>query len=290
MEREEALALLGSSEAHERLRGARALADLATSEDRDVLVRALRSEPDVWTRSALRRALRTTVPPAPLIAESSRVSESELAYADFYAKAVEETSARVVHELNRLVGRVKVAARAEWPAWEGSRTRDELARLEALMAAIERLGRAAAVPAIEEFDLAGLVASSVRSEIEEGARIEMIGREPLLVVGDPYLVDLVLQNGLRNAVEAVQQAGSDEPVIVSWGDTDRDCWFTVADRGSGLPVRRDLFQLGVTTKDRAVHSGVGLAIARQAVQSLAGSLSLSGRDEGGVLYEVRWPR
>lgn len=289
MERPEALALLESSESHQRLQAARVLVEVAEVEDRGALEKALREEPDAWTKAALRRALRRTVPPMLLVAEAPADNQDGAEHLDIYGKAVEETTARLVHELRRLVGQVKLAGRREFPSWEGSNTRAAIARLDSLMEAVDRLGRAAGVPAIEEFDLGDLVSELVRVESEQGAQIELIGRRPLIVTGDPFLVDVALQNGLRNASEAVEESGSPEPVIVSWGDTDRDFWVTVADRGPGLPPRADLFQLGATTKG-VEHSGVGLALARQAIQSLGGSLTLTGREDGGVSFEMRWFR
>lgn len=290
MEHDQALQALQSESSHERLQGARALLTLARPDDRDALARALRNENDGYTKTALRQALRAIVEPTPLIVAAPTSDGDDLIYSDIYAKAVEETSARVVHELRRLIGRVKVTARSEWDKWESSATRREIARLDSLMDAIDRLGRAASVPQLAEFDLASMIRRAIRPEVERGTQIQTVGREPLIVVGDEVLVDLALQNAVRNAVEAVKDAGAFDAIIVSWGDTDRDYWITVADRGLGLPPRQDLFQLGVTTKDRTAHAGVGLAIARQAVQSLGGTLTLTNREDGGVLFELRWPR
>ena len=49
------------------------------------------------------------------------------------------------------------------------------------------------------------------------------------------------------------------------------------------------FEVGVTTKPKADHLGMGLAIARRAAHSLGGQVSLSPREGGGASFELRWP-
>ncbi len=64
----------------------------------------------------------------------------------------------------------------------------------------------------------------------------MIGQNPFFIKGDPALIRMVIGNGLRNAVEAVE-AGGIEPqphsVTVNWGETNLDYWVSVLDRGAG---------------------------------------------------------
>src|SRR5579864_4134243 len=99
MDRAEALSSLAAGSAHERLKAARALLSLAKPEDREAIAHALRSETDGYTKTALRQALRQMVEPTPLVVAGPSPDADEVIYADIYSKAVEETSARVVHEL-----------------------------------------------------------------------------------------------------------------------------------------------------------------------------------------------
>ncbi len=101
-------------------------------------------------------------------------------------------------------------------------------------------------------------------------------------------MELIIENGLRNACEATVGVRADGLVIVSWGETDRETWVTAVDEGPGLPPRRDLFQIAVTTKDG--HLGMGLAISQRAALSMGGGLTLASRTGGGAFYEFRWPR
>ena len=109
-------------------------------------------------------------------------------------------------------------------------------------------------------------------------------------MADRGLLELLLKNALRNAVEATSEAGEPfTPVTVTWGETDIDYWISVLDRGIGLPQRLEsAFKIGASLKKG--HLGVGLALAAQAADSMQGQISLTPRDGGGAQFEFRWPR
>jgi signal transduction histidine kinase len=63
----------------------------------------------------------------------------------------------------------------------------------------------------------------------------------------------------------------------------------VADNGPGVPPEHlsELFDAGFTTKDRRLHSGVGLSLVRQAVGRGAGTISVS--NDGGAVFTAILP-
>jgi signal transduction histidine kinase len=80
-----------------------------------------------------------------------------------------------------------------------------------------------------------------------------------------------------------------EPIVIGWGETDRDLWLSILDRGKGFPQGfAKLFEIGTTTKKN--HLGMGLALARQAALSLNGQITLAPRQPNGAKFEFRWPR
>ena len=113
----------------------------------------------------------------------------------------------------------------------------------------------------------------------------------MLITSDPRLLQLAICNGVRNAIEAVIESGSNDPhaVVVTWGETDVDYWITIIDRGPGVvgPIG-PAFDIGKTTKQG--HSGFGLAIARQAMETLSGHVTLQPAVSGGTHYVLRWAR
>jgi signal transduction histidine kinase len=259
-----------------------------------LLRRASEREPDAYVVTAINQILERLGgrpdDPEPQPDAFAAIDETQ-AHEDAYAAAVEDTTQMLVHELRRFVGLVRIAARSEIDAFPQSATAMELDRLSSLMDAVERLGRAAATPAFEEFDLAGLV---LNLRALEGERFDVTiahqGPDPLVVVGDPGLIELAARNGLVNACESAREMPTEEEkvVILTWGLTDRDVFIAVLDRGEGLPSELpDPFAFAQSNKSG--HLGVGLALARRALQSLGGYVSLRNRAGGGATYEMRWP-
>lgn len=96
-----------------------------------------------------------------------------------------------------------------------------------------------------------------------------------------------MRNGVRNALEA--SASVDEPVVVTWGQSATELWVAVLDAGDGLKLEQAAaMSLGTSTK--AEHLGMGLAIARQAISSLAGTIILESTATSFTRFEVSCPR
>jgi len=108
---------------------------------------------------------------------------------------------------------------------------------------------------------------------------------------DASLLSLVITNGIRNAVEAIEDTNvcNSSVIVITWGETDVDYWIAVSDSGGGIVGRPEAaFEIGKSTKRG--HSGFGLAIAREAIHSLGGTVDLKPSTTGGARYEVRWER
>ncbi len=99
-------------------------------------------------------------------------------------------------------------------------------------------------------------------------------------------LERVLLNLLDNALIA---SDSESPVHVfaTWDDG----WLRidVADRGRGMSCeeRRGAFELGFTTRRDGGGHGVGLAVSREIVLALGGSIELLSNPGGGTLARVR---
>jgi nitrogen fixation/metabolism regulation signal transduction histidine kinase len=198
----------------------------------------------------------------------------------------------LLHEIASPMGLVRLAASREVKDFETSKTKFYLDSLQRIFEAIEQLKGAAAAPKPEEFDLAELINDiKLHEAADQTVEISLHGPKPLVIKSDRILVRFAISNGLRNAIEAVAESGSSDPhaIVVTWEATDVDYWVAVLDRGPGLvgPIEA-AFEIGKSTKQG--HSGFGLAIARQAIETLGGAISLQPATGGGVLYKVRWER
>lgn len=286
---------LRSDSPKERLEAARYLAVHALPEHEQVLREAVALESVLWIRSALRRALAriSPIPELELIDRSiDRDDLPEGFAAQVYAEALETTASQLMHEIEPLLGGLRLAAEAEVMDFEHSSTGRWLDRLDQFLEALAHLRRAASSPKSEEISLDETIQRCIQeTSVPDGIQIQKAGPQPCVVEGDGGLVALTFTNGLRNAVEATSKVGGDLarlPISVSWGTTDVDNWISIVDVGIGFKGNlKRAFEIGATTKSG--HLGMGLAIANQAVESMGGQVILVP-NERGVRFEMRWPK
>jgi signal transduction histidine kinase len=279
----------------DRLEAARYFAVHALPEHETELREALARENVHWIRAALKRALARISPAAESVPADKSLDKDDVPArfaAQVYADALETAASQLIHEIEPLLGILRLAAESEVNNFSESNTSRNLDRLDELLDAFSRLRRAASAPKIEEFSLDELVQRCVQERaLPEGVYLQKSGPQPCVVEGDSSLISLCLNNGLRNAIEATVATGGDLknlPITVAWGHTDVDCWVSIVDLGVGFKGNlQRAFEMGTTTKPE--HLGMGLAIANQALISMAGQLILVP-NQRGVRFEMRWPK
>jgi signal transduction histidine kinase len=162
-----------------------------------------------------------------------------------------------------------------------------------LLDTLVALNAASAAPLVVDFDLTNAIQSASLDLIDTGARVAFGRADAVPVTGDVRLISLAVVNCLRNAIESAARSPRPElPVVINWGETDRDYWIAILDEGDGLPIGADhLLAPGITTKnDDGLHFGIGLTIAQRAMHSLEGDVDLRPREGFGAVAELRWPR
>lgn len=296
MEPEEAIALLRSNDPEDRLRAARVLSRTARRRDANAIADALAREDDRWIRRFLARALgyaqdrrRGPRQTAGLVSDDERIDE-------LLGVATASVTKLLLHEFSPLLGDIRRHAEREVRGsaivdYGDSRTRQAVERLDRLIDAIANLNKAASPSSLVEFDLATLSTRLIEACAERsGERIEAAGPNPLLVYGDERLVELAIDQGLRNAIEATAERGGVDPVTVTWTSGDNHATVSVGDRGPGLPKGFDRALRAIsTTKDKRRHHGLGLLTANRAARSMGGSIVVSPRLGGGVSFVLSWP-
>ncbi|NKB70937.1 MAG: PAS domain S-box protein [Candidatus Latescibacteria bacterium] len=123
------------------------------------------------------------------------------------------------------------------------------------------------------------VAQMVQAAVHQQADwvVEVVGGPPVQVLGDRGMLDQILVNLLKNAVEAASETNGQ--VRVGWqtgGEGMVYIW--IEDEGPGLAGGDNLFVPFFTTK--AEGSGIGLALSRQIVEAHGGRLQLDNRRDG----------
>ena len=111
--------------------------------------------------------------------------------------------------------------------------------------------------------------------------------EPTTVVGDPLALAVVVENLIRNGVEAV--AGTGGAVAVRVETTPLAARVVVEDEGPGVPdqLRERIFLPFVSSKP---SGGLGLALARRFARLHGGDVEFEPREGGGARFVFRLPR
>jgi signal transduction histidine kinase len=169
-----------------------------------------------------------------------------------------------------------------------------LVRIERVMRQMLDYARGSGVePQLEEYDLKGII-----KEISELAYPQMRKRKVELkldcecsfnAICDRQLLSQALLNLLLNAVDAC--ADRENPtIIVSLTDYEDLIQVGVGDSGVGIPenMREKIFTPFFTTKDPDKGTGLGLAMARQAIQQCGGDLQLDTQPSilGGAQFYI----
>lgn len=202
-------------------------------------------------------------------AEDRRVRAERLA-------ALGELSAAIAHELNNpltvILGRTNdPAVRAE---------AEHASRVVRGLLGFARPGEEPAGPV----DLGALAAEAVSRQgpwaDARDLRLELHTHAPLRALSSPSAARQILDNLLRNAIEAAP-AGTTIEVHVG-SDAVR-----VLDRGPGLPasLRHRLYEPFAT--DRADGTGLGLAVCQRIARAQGGALQHQDRPGGGTVAEWR---
>ena len=106
------------------------------------------------------------------------------------------------------------------------------------------------------------------------------------IVGDREMLQVVFQNILMNAAQAMEGQGRIDVTITG---TDGRCRIAVTDRGPGMPdeAREKAFEAFFTTKHRG--TGLGLPIAKRVVDAHGGTIQIEVPPSGGTTIAVELP-
>jgi signal transduction histidine kinase len=172
--------------------------------------------------------------------------------------------------------------------------RDQARRAGAIIQRLRELLRHP-VPAFGAQDL-NAVARAARAAIEPeavegGVTVELALASKLPVVrADPLLIEQVLLNLMRNAIDAMQglAQGLRRVTLSSVARADGSVELSVADRGPGLAaeVREQLFLPFVSDKPGGL--GLGLSICRSVVESHGGEIRCDS-DASGTRFAMTLP-
>ncbi len=216
-----------------------------------------------------------------------------------HLRALGTMAAALAHEIRNPLGAMKgltQLAQEELPPEHGAQAAmrtvvSEAERLERLVSDLLDFARPKGTQA-EEFDVAELVAelrTLLRQRLQvAGVELETSVPPGLKARSDPNGLRQVLLNVLSNALDAVPREGR-VSLSARREERGRALLVEIGDSGAGFGGRdpEELFQPFVTTKTRG--TGLGLAVSRQIVEALGGSIVLANGRLGGALCSIRLP-
>ncbi|MEO8451173.1 MAG: ATP-binding protein, partial [Gemmatimonadota bacterium] len=115
-------------------------------------------------------------------------------------------------------------------------------------------------------------------------------RAPPVLAIPSSMLRQVIYNLVQNAIEASPPGG--KVAVRAWGEPEA-FWLTVSDQGPGITpeLRERVFDEFGASKNtlRTAGMGLGLALVRRAVESVAGKVSVSDAEGGGAEFRVMIP-
>lgn len=234
------------------------------------------------------------IPEGRNISELKRAQRAETAMLRALA-TIGENAAMLAHEIKNPITAVNVALRAvakqlgedDRAVLEDLVTR--MQRLEALMRRTLSFTKPLDLR-LAEFDLRELIDAAVKSQrpeiVRRGGDVRIEVQPGLRLRADRQLVDEVLTNLIRNALEAV---GDGARVAISARAVPGGALVAVEDNGPGIAesLKLSLFRPFSTTK--AKGTGLGLAFCRKVVEEHGGTIDALTSSLGGARFELRLP-
>lgn len=217
-----------------------------------------------------------------------------------------ELSAGLVHDIHNTLGaialRIGLLRRDPTCMQAQNRNIEALERIvsegNALVAKLQRLGRADVGSSLGPVDLQGVIAEAVEiaqsglkvKAAETGVHVEMETKVPSLppVLGAPDELTQVFVNLLLNARDAMPTGGK---VTIRGEATENGVIVRVEDEGTGIPPTTlpHIFDAFFTTKG-AGGTGLGLAIAKRVMTRIGGDIEAENRGERGAVFRLSFAR
>jgi signal transduction histidine kinase len=220
-----------------------------------------------------------------------------------HARSMQQLSASIAHEIRNPITAAKslVQQMEEDPT---SRENVEYARvaLEELQRVERSVSHLLRFARDEELGIGDIQLSEVVDSALETFR-DRLDRSGITLVrsidcaghmkGDPEKLRRVVINLVGNAIDAVEEAGVEDPVVqVSLGENlaSTDVWLRVKDNGPGIPeeLQDRLFSPFYTSKSGG--TGLGLPICKKLVEAHNGTIELHSEPGHGTEFVLTFPK
>jgi len=146
---------------------------------------------------------------------------------------------------------------------------------------------------VRELDLRPAIVAAVK---EVTSRIETVNRAQLhtgiqtppnlCALANPELLNVALHNLLKNAIEALENANRIRAIEVSATVNLRTVHLLIQDNGPGLSEARLRDPFSPTLSEKRSGMGLGLAIARDCIEAMGGTIGVRLSNSTGTCFEI----
>jgi signal transduction histidine kinase len=244
---------------------------------RELQARLLRSEQQATTTFLLGRVLHELANPAATITTNVGWIADTVRGLTQRAKDLPADVAAIIGELDTAAGETALAGR------------ELVQRIERF-----RRGESPSTPT-RGIDLRRAVEAAValaHAEVRKRARLEMQLVDVAPVAAEAMQVSQIVLNLVMNAVESLDEDKADGNVVtVRLAEDAGQAVLQVSDTGAGIPAEllASIYEPFVSTKSADVARGFGLAVVRDIVRTLGGSIAVDSEVGRGTSFTVRLP-
>lgn len=161
-------------------------------------------------------------------------------------------------------------------------------RLSTIASRFSKIGSVPQMTPSDLNDVVGAAANYMATRVSQRISLTFTpSAEPIPVSVSAPLFEWVMENLIKNAVDAMQGRGS---IVITTGTDARQAFVEVADTGKGIPRKNQkrVFNPGYTTKSRGW--GLGLTLARRIIsQYHNGSIFVKSSSPAGTTFRINLP-
>ena len=170
--------------------------------------------------------------------------------------------------------------------------RNDVSRLELIADRFSKIGSAPKLEPIDVYEELDKCRAYMQRRASRKIAFEFPapGNQPAKPIRiNPHLFDWVVENLLRNALDAMESSGKISAEV--YDDADY-IYIDISDTGKGIPAgkHKTVFQPGYTTKKRGW--GLGLSLAKRIVEEYhSGKIFVKRSEEGqGTTFTIQMPK
>ncbi|AXQ98794.1 sensor histidine kinase [Pseudoalteromonas piscicida] len=267
------------------------IAKSVTSEQISTIEAAAREANQPWLSSAL-QDIASSNKQGPLKPTQHQIEEGTDDLNAIRSEAVSDSIGQIIHELEPIVGSIKLLAKSEVNDFESSGIKHELMLLDELLETFENWKKVEQPPNYKETNLFEIIEKEW-SRLKKKSTVDLtinISKE-LTFNLDPSLFRIICSNALRNSIEACKEptVRIKKPILINSNTTNNSLWLSIIDNGLGLQEKsEELMKSRFTTKPG--NQGLGLALINKAIKQLNGNWELTNSETGGAQFSFEIPK